>query len=105
MDKKYAGEVALRESGIPYTIVRPGGLKNTPRGKQRLVVSQGDNQSVSTVSRSDVAAVCVACLEMASTKNVTFEVTTASPATSPVEGVDQQLAKVLSGLKPDDQCQ
>lgn len=106
MDKKFAGEEALRKSGIPYTIVRPGGLKNTPRGKERLVVGQGDCQTMTGISRADVAAVCVACLSspaaLASTKNTTFELTTA-PAGSHgrVEGLEDQLSQLLSGLEPD----
>ena len=35
-----AGEEVLRRSGVPYTIVRPGGLSNDPAGQAQLVVAQ-----------------------------------------------------------------
>lgn len=51
----------LRRSGVPYTIVRPGGLTSDPAGQTHLAVGQGDKQS-GRVARADVAAVCVAAL-------------------------------------------
>ena len=39
MDEKLKGEDALRSSGAPYTIVRPGGLTNRPGGKAKLAWS------------------------------------------------------------------
>lgn len=36
MDNKFASEQQLRQAGIPFTIVRPGGLNNTPAGEQQL---------------------------------------------------------------------
>ena len=39
MDEKLKGEDALRASGTPYTIVRPGGLTNQPGGKAKLTWS------------------------------------------------------------------
>ena len=39
MDQKLAGEEALRGSGIPYTVVRPGGLGRTEGGKAKLAYS------------------------------------------------------------------
>ena len=35
------GEEALRASGVPYTVVRPGGLTGDPAGQARLVAAQG----------------------------------------------------------------
>lgn len=55
------GEEALRASGVPYTVVRPGGLTGDPAGQARLVAAQGDRGS-GRVGRADVAAVCVAAL-------------------------------------------
>jgi uncharacterized protein YbjT (DUF2867 family) len=34
------GENALRASGVPYTIVRPGGLTNKPAGQHGLVAGK-----------------------------------------------------------------
>lgn len=56
-----AGEEVLRKSGLPYTVVRPGGLTNDPAGQVELVVAQGDSSS-GRVARDDVAAVAVAAL-------------------------------------------
>ena len=33
----HAGEELLRHNGISYTVVRPGGLKNTPAGEEHLI--------------------------------------------------------------------
>eukprot|EP00983_Pelagomonas_calceolata_P063368 1147689-Pelagomonas_calceolata.AAC.8 len=34
------GEEALRRSGMPYTVVRPAGLKNTPPQQDEIVAEQ-----------------------------------------------------------------
>ena len=63
------GEMLLRESGLDYTIVRPGGLKDDPPAKERgdklLLGSEswGSDQPPPTtgISRSDVASLlCLA---------------------------------------------
>lgn len=36
MDAKWAGEAALRGSGLPFAIVRPGGLTNGAPGEAQL---------------------------------------------------------------------
>ena len=69
---KLKGENALRASGVPYTIVRPGGLINKPGGQSRVVFSQGDTAS-GTITREDVAIVCVAALQSPAAINKTFE--------------------------------
>ncbi|MBC7972617.1 MAG: CIA30 family protein [Verrucomicrobia bacterium] len=69
---KRRGEEAVRESGIPYTIVRPCALTEAPGGKQ-LIVDQGDNMR-GAISRDDVAAICIHAIEQPSACNVTFEV-------------------------------
>lgn len=56
-----AGEEVLRKSGLPYTVVRPGGLTDDPAGQAQLAVAQGDKSS-GRVARADVAAVAVAAL-------------------------------------------
>jgi uncharacterized protein YbjT (DUF2867 family) len=69
---KLKGEDALRASGVPYTIVRPGGLVNTPAGQEGVAFAQGDKTG-GRVSRADVAAICVAALSIPEAKNRTFE--------------------------------
>ncbi len=69
---KLRGEDAVRESGIPYTIIRPCALTEEPGG-QALVFEQGDNIR-GKVSREDIAELCVQMLEQPKACNVTFEV-------------------------------
>jgi uncharacterized protein YbjT (DUF2867 family) len=70
---KFKGEEALRESGVPYTIVRPGGLTNAPGGETGVVFQQGDKEA-GAIPRADVAKVCVAALESSDALNKTFEI-------------------------------
>jgi len=71
------GEDSLRQSGLTYTIVRPGGLVNTPAGQAGLRLEQGDNWRPllrSTLSRGDLAELLVAVLGNPDTFYTTFEV-------------------------------
>ncbi|MGI9343095.1 MAG: SDR family oxidoreductase [Gammaproteobacteria bacterium] len=70
---KFKGEEALRASGVPYTIVRPGGLTNAPGGEKSVVFQQGDKEA-GAIPRADVAKVCVAALESSDALNKTFEI-------------------------------
>lgn len=93
---KLKGEDALRASGVPYTVVRPGGLGNGPGGDQDLVFEQGDaGTGQSTISRADVARICVEALKYPEARNRTFEV---SAGTGPP--VTDWRAK-FAALKPD----
>jgi len=69
---KLRGEEAVRQSGVPYTIIRPCALTEEPGG-QALVFEQGDNIR-GKVSREDIAELCVQLLEQPQAYNVTFEV-------------------------------
>jgi len=69
---KFRGEEALRSSGVPYTIVRPGGLVNGPGGSESLVFAQGDT-TAGRINREDVALICIAALGNDSAINKTFE--------------------------------
>jgi uncharacterized protein YbjT (DUF2867 family) len=73
---KLRGEDVLRASGIPYTIVRPGGLTDD-LGMAGIEFSQGDQIS-GRISREDVAEVCVQALEQPAARNVTFEIAASS---------------------------
>lgn len=103
-------------------MVRSSGLTNDPVSLEPsfLEVNQGDDKSRRR-SRADVAAICVACLENASTFGATFEcneLNTAKPAdsvglsnilrlTNPTEyksgreGRGKTWAESLDGLKSD----
>ena len=69
---KLRGEDSLRESGIPYTIIRPCALTEEPGGKE-FIFEQGDNIR-GKISREDIAKLCVQAIQQPSACNVTFEV-------------------------------
>ncbi|MDJ0927537.1 MAG: SDR family oxidoreductase [Gammaproteobacteria bacterium] len=72
---KSRGEQALRDSGMPYTIVRPGGLLNEPGGQGEIVAVQGDPRlGQVAVPRADVATVLVEAVKTPASRNKTVEV-------------------------------
>ncbi len=87
LDAKGKGETALVRSGLPYTIIRPGQLTDGPYtsrdfntliqastdSKLGVVVETGESINGQS-SRIDVAAACVACLEIAAAQNKAFEI-------------------------------
>lgn len=72
MTYKLYGEETLRQCGCPYTIVRPGGLTDSPGRKARLLIDQGD-RIAGSISRQDVAEICVEALFRDNATNMTFE--------------------------------
>jgi uncharacterized protein YbjT (DUF2867 family) len=70
---KARGEMALRESGVPYTIIRPGGLTDQGGAQGGIRIEQGDAGG-GYISRADVARACIAALFSAEAENRTFEV-------------------------------
>ncbi len=73
LEWKAKGEAYLRESGVPYTIVRPGGLSDGEGGQTGIAVQQGD-QGMGSITRADVAKILVATLGNPRTLNTTFEI-------------------------------
>ncbi|XP_008245335.1 PREDICTED: leucine-rich repeat receptor-like kinase protein FLORAL ORGAN NUMBER1 [Prunus mume] len=67
----------IRESGIPYTIVRPCALTEEPAGVD-LIFDQGDNIT-GKISREEVVQICVAALESPYASGKTFEVKSVVP--------------------------
>ncbi|CAN6243695.1 unnamed protein product [Urochloa humidicola] len=78
---KLKGEDLIRESGIPYTIVRPCALTEEPAGAD-LIFDQGDNIT-GKISREEVALVCVAALASPNAVGKTFEVKSTVPFSEP----------------------
>lgn len=72
---KRKAEVYLMESGLPYTIVHPGGLLNEPGGQRELVVDVDDNRDVGerSIPREDVAEVLVQALLCPAYRNRSFD--------------------------------
>lgn len=69
---KQDAEAALRRSGLPYTIVRPGKLTDgPPRGD--LVVGEGGDSVAGSISRADVARLMAAAPFTPDARNRTFE--------------------------------
>lgn len=69
---KLRGEDSVRESGMPYTIIRPCALTEES-GVHALIFEQGDNIK-GKVSRDAIAELCVQAIEQPKACNVTFEV-------------------------------
>jgi nucleoside-diphosphate-sugar epimerase len=74
---KRKAERYLTESGLRYTIIHPGGLIDTPAGEEELVLDVDDKlmkNEKRSISREDVANLCVAALTVGSDgKSVSFD--------------------------------
>jgi uncharacterized protein YbjT (DUF2867 family) len=73
LDEKLVAEKYLRQSGLDYTIIRPGGLKGkAPTGA--LSVNAENTLNSGEISRDLVADVCVASLTDAKATNKVLEI-------------------------------
>jgi len=71
---KRKAEQYLRASGLPHVIVRPnGGLTDKPGNSNKIMFTQSDGFP-SSISREDVAIVCVKALVYKEASNKTFEI-------------------------------
>lgn len=89
--KKQAEEY-LTQSGLTYTIVRPGGLKNEDN-PDPVVMSSADTLFDGSIPRTKVAQVCVEALSQSEARNKIVEVV-AKPGV-PDQSWDQLFAKVV----------
>lgn len=77
---KRKSELYLIESGMPYTVINPGGLLNEPEGERELVVGHNDElfsvfeRADCGIPRADVARVVVAALLSPHAKNKALDV-------------------------------
>ncbi|MEO1620868.1 MAG: SDR family oxidoreductase [Cyanobacteria bacterium J06632_3] len=78
---KKQAEDYLKQSGLAYTIVRPGGLKNE-NNDQAIVMSSADTLFEGSIPRQKVAQVCVEALNEESAKNKVVEIVTSEDAAS-----------------------
>lgn len=76
---KKQGEQHLINSGLTYTIVRPGGLTNTP-SSDPLVMQKADTLFKGRIPRSVVAQVCVEALFTEAARNKIVEIITSPHA-------------------------
>jgi uncharacterized protein YbjT (DUF2867 family) len=82
MDAKLAGETDVRAlPGLRYTILRPSGLTDGPPSALQWQVAQGDSPWFGrySISRQDVATVCLAALQDPACDRVTLEIQGADP--------------------------
>lgn len=76
---KQQAEDYLKSSGVPYTIVRPGGLKNE-NNSEAIVMSSADTLFEGSIPREKVAQVCVEALSQAAARNKVVEIVTSEDA-------------------------
>jgi uncharacterized protein YbjT (DUF2867 family) len=73
---KRKAEKYLIDSGLPYTIVHPGGLLNEPGGKREIVIGVDDERTVGerSIPREDVAEVLVQALLIPAYRGRSFDI-------------------------------
>jgi uncharacterized protein YbjT (DUF2867 family) len=76
---KKQAENYLRQSGLTYTIVRPGGLKSEDN-PDKIVMSSADTLFEGSIPRPKVAQVCVEALFQPEAKNKIVEIVANSEA-------------------------
>ncbi|CAL9119604.1 unnamed protein product [Musa textilis] len=73
---KRKAEQYLADSGIPYTIIRAGGLQDKDGGVRELLVGKDDEllkTETRTIARPDVAEVCIQALQYEEAKFKAFD--------------------------------
>jgi uncharacterized protein YbjT (DUF2867 family) len=88
---KKQAEAYLMASGLTYTIVRPGGLKNEDNANA-IKMSSADTLSEGNIPRTKVATVCVESLFYPEAKNKILEII--APADSPSQDWPQLFQSV-----------
>ncbi|GAP97468.1 SDR family oxidoreductase [Leptolyngbya sp. NIES-2104] len=78
--KKQAEEY-LQKSGLTYTIIRPGGLKNE-ENENAVVMSSADTLSEGSIPRTKVAQVCIESIFQPAARNKIVEIV-ANPEAAP----------------------
>jgi uncharacterized protein YbjT (DUF2867 family) len=97
-DWKRRSERLVRASGLPYTIVRPGGFDHNRPDQKQLVLLQGDSRhagdpSDGVVARRQIAEVLVRSLASGAAERKTFElVAERGPAPRGPEDLDALFA-------------
>jgi len=73
---KRKAEKYLVESGLDYTIIHPGGLKDTEGGISEFILDVNDQlleKKKKSISRQDVANLCLAALNVGKGKKLSFD--------------------------------
>ena len=101
---KRKGEKYLVESssaGLNYCIIHPGGLLDTPAGQEEFVLDVDDvlfQRTKRSISRADVANLCVAALSVAKDQKVALDCIT-QPLSEDNNNKSQQLQTADQALK------
>lgn len=91
LEAKRKAEIALEDTKLPYTIVRPGGMTENPGGGGVLLApSLG---TIGRIARADVATIMIAALARDDARGKIFEIINKDGAPKASE------AKVFAGLK------
>ena len=90
---KKQGEQYLQQSGLTYTIVRPGGLKNE-ENDDKIVMAAADTLFEGSLPRSKVAQVCIEALFAPDAQNKIVEIV-ANP-TAPERSFTELFASVTA---------
>ena len=101
---KRKAEVYLTDSGLPYTIVHPGGLLNEPGNERELCLGVDDKIPGTTnnsVPREDVANVMIAALEDERYKGRSFDLVSKPEGEGTVTKDYSKLVASLEGKNCD----
>lgn len=102
---KRKAEMRLVSSGLPYTIVHPGGLINEPGGERELVLGVDDSTDGTdsrTVPREDVAEVMLQALRHPDAyRNRSFDLRAKPPGDGEPTADFEALAESLGGKNCD----
>lgn len=100
---KRKAEKHLVDSGLDYTIIHPGGLTDSPAGEEEFVLDVNDkllNNTKRSISRADVANLCVAALSVAKGKKVALDcITQPREDDEPVKTAEEALQLFLEESK------
>ena len=96
---KYRGEEILKNSGLQYSIIRIPSLNELPSGEFSTIQLKQSNDSLTAVSRAEVAAVCVSALLDPHARNVCFYMSKAKETR--VMSIDEKISTQFESLTPE----
>jgi uncharacterized protein YbjT (DUF2867 family) len=100
---KRKAEKYLVDSGLEYVIIHPGGLVDTPAGEEDYVLDIDDillKNKKRSISRADVANLCVAALGLESPTQISLDcITRPVDSKENVHSADEALADFLKEAK------
>lgn len=96
---KARGELAVKSSGLHYTIIRVDSYSEAPGGSRAIDMRQSD-VGVGAISRADVAELCVSTLLDPRARNVVAYASQSKYAPSALSP-DQSLSRVFERLEPE----